>query len=137
MMRLAGKTALITGAARGIGRAFAQAYVSEGANVAIADIDEDRAIGAADEMGDRAFAVCMDVTDQASIDAAIAATLGQFGQIDILINNAGMQHRAPLEAFDPADFEKLLQSFALFVHQFASSQSRPKLTSIYQYVKKA
>ncbi len=75
-MRLAGKTALITGAARGIGRAFAMAYIREGARVAIGDIDEARAVRTAKELGDNALAVKMDVTDQASIDEAIEHARG-------------------------------------------------------------
>ena len=70
-MRLENKSALITGAARGIGRAFAEAYVREGATVAIADIDLERAEQSARAIGDKAYAVRMDVTDQASIEQAI------------------------------------------------------------------
>ena len=70
-MRLAGKTALITGAARGIGLAFAQAYAREGARVALGDIDFDRAQAAAAEIPG-AMAVRMDVTAQESIEAAVS-----------------------------------------------------------------
>ncbi|OPG79445.1 sorbitol dehydrogenase, partial [Pseudomonas ogarae] len=75
MKRLEGKSALVTGAARGIGRTFAQAYLNEGATVAIADIDLERAQATAAELGDSAYAVKMDVTDQASIDQAIEAVV--------------------------------------------------------------
>ena len=69
MKRLEGKSALITGSARGIGRAFAEAYVREGARVAIADINIERASATASEIGPAAYAVQMDVTRQASIGA--------------------------------------------------------------------
>ncbi|WP_300013726.1 L-iditol 2-dehydrogenase [uncultured Roseobacter sp.] len=107
MTRLDGKTALITGAARGIGLAFAQAYVREGAQVAIADIDMVRARQAADDLGTAAIAVEMDITDQASIDRAIAETVQQLGQIDILINNAALFTAAPITEITRADYARV------------------------------
>ncbi|NNK77199.1 MAG: L-iditol 2-dehydrogenase [Litoreibacter sp.] len=107
MKRLDGKTALITGAARGIGLEFAKAYVAEGARVAIADIDIDRARTSAAELGEAAIAVEMDVTRQDSIDAAVADTVGHLGQIDILINNAALFTAAPLVEIDRADYDRV------------------------------
>ncbi|WP_150523779.1 L-iditol 2-dehydrogenase [Roseibium sediminis] len=107
MTRLSGKNALITGAARGIGLAFAKAYVAEGARVAIADINIARAQEAAAEIGASAIAVEMDVTKQASIDAAIAATAEAFGQIDILINNAALFTAAPLVEISRDDYQQV------------------------------
>ncbi|WP_298837235.1 L-iditol 2-dehydrogenase [uncultured Roseobacter sp.] len=107
MKRLAGKSALITGAARGIGRSFAEAYVREGARVAVADINIARARQTADEIGPQAFAVAMDVTDQASIDAAVATTVAELGQIDILINNAALFTAAPVTEIDRDDYRKV------------------------------
>jgi len=107
MKRLDGKTALITGSARGIGLAFAKTYVAEGARVAMADINIDRAREAAAEIGDAAFAVEMDVTKQDSIDRAINATVAQFGQIDILINNAALFTAAPIAEIDRADYNRV------------------------------
>lgn len=107
MRRLDGKCALITGAARGIGLAFAEAYVREGARVAIADIDVDRARRAADTLGERALAIAMDVTDQASIDQAVDDAVQGMGRIDILINNAAIFTAAPLTEIDRNDYSRV------------------------------
>jgi D-sorbitol dehydrogenase (acceptor) len=95
-MRLQEKSALITGAARGIGRAFAEAYVREGATVAIGDINLEAAEAAAAAIGPRAYAVRLDVTRQDSIDAAIAAVEERAGALDILVNNAALFDLAPI-----------------------------------------
>ncbi|WP_439139405.1 L-iditol 2-dehydrogenase [Roseicyclus sp.] len=119
-MRLAGKTAIITGAARGIGRAFAEAYVAEGARVAIADIDITRARATAAEIGPSAIAVALDVTRQDSIDAAVAQTVAAFGQIDILINNAAIFTAAPIVEIDRAEYARVFDinvSGTLFMMQ--------------------
>lgn len=105
--RLTGKSALITGAARGIGRAFAEAYVREGATVAIADINFEAAKKTAAEIGSAAYAVPLDVTDQASIDAAIRAVEEKVGGIDILINNAALFDLAPIVEISRESYDKL------------------------------
>lgn len=109
MKRLAGKSALITGAARGIGRAFAEAYVREGATVAVADIDLAKAEQTASELGEAAYAIHMDVTDQASIDAAIAKVEEKTGGLDILINNAAVFDLAPIVEITRESYEKLFR----------------------------
>ncbi len=88
--RLAGKVALITGAARGIGLAFAEAYIAEGAQVVIADINEQAALKACENLGASASAVLMDVSAQSSIEAAVAHVEKAHGRIDILVNNAAL-----------------------------------------------
>jgi NAD(P)-dependent dehydrogenase (short-subunit alcohol dehydrogenase family) len=105
--RLAGKSALITGAARGIGRAFAEAYIQEGATVCIGDINLDAAMKAADEIGDAAYAVSLDVTDLASIEAAVKAVENKAGGLDILINNAALFDAAPIVEITKASYDKL------------------------------
>jgi len=107
MKRLADKTALITGAGRGIGLAFAKAYAAEGARVAIADIDRDRAQTAAASIGGAAIAVQMDVSDQTSIEAAVSETVERLGGIDILVNNAAIFTAAPIIEIDRADFDRV------------------------------
>ncbi|TPJ45137.1 L-iditol 2-dehydrogenase [Mesorhizobium sp. B2-5-13] len=106
-MRLKGKSALITGSARGIGRAFAEAYVREGATVAIADINLEAAEKTAAAIGDNAYAVKLDVTDQASIEAAVKAVESKTGGLDILINNAALFDLAPIVEISRASYEKL------------------------------
>jgi NAD(P)-dependent dehydrogenase (short-subunit alcohol dehydrogenase family) len=107
MRRLEGRSALITGSARGIGRAFAEGYVREGATVAIADIDLERAAATADEIGPAAYAVHLDVTKQNSIDAAIAKVEAHAGGIDILVNNAALFDAAPIADISRASFDRL------------------------------
>ena len=125
MKRLDGKSALITGSARGIGRAFAEAYIREGARVAIADINIERARGAAREIGPAAYAVEMDVTRQDSIDAAIAACVKEAGGIDILVNNAALFDLAPIVEITRESYDRLFSinvAGTLFTLQAAAKQ---------------
>ena len=125
MKRLDGKSALITGSARGIGRAFAEAYVREGATVAIADINIERAKETAAEIGPAAYAVEIDVTRQDSIDAAVAAVVGRAGGLDILINKAALFDLAPIVEISRESYEKLFSinvAGTLFTLQAAAKQ---------------
>jgi NAD(P)-dependent dehydrogenase (short-subunit alcohol dehydrogenase family) len=106
-MRLLGKTALITGSARGIGLEFARAYIAEGAMVALADINASAVAAAAAELGPQAIGVQMDVTSQASIDAGFASAIAQMGHLDILVNNAALFSAAPIDEITRADYERL------------------------------
>jgi NAD(P)-dependent dehydrogenase (short-subunit alcohol dehydrogenase family) len=124
-MRLEGKSALITGAARGIGAAFAKAYVAEGATVAIGDIAVERAEATAAEIGPQAYAVQLDVTDQASIDAAFAAVVDRAGGLDILVNNAALFDMAPIVEISRDSYERLFRinvGGTLFCMQAAAKQ---------------
>ncbi|RWP04588.1 L-iditol 2-dehydrogenase [Mesorhizobium sp.] len=106
-MRLEGKSALITGSARGIGRAFAEAYVREGATVAIGDINLEAAEKAVSEIGGKAYAVKLDVTDLASIEAAVKAVETRAGGLDILVNNAALFDLAPIVEISKASYDRL------------------------------
>jgi len=107
MRRLQGKSALITGAARGIGAAFAEAYLREGARVAIGDIDLARAQETAAALGGDAFAVEMDVTDQESIETAVAEAAEHAEGIDILVNNAALFDLAPISDITRESYDRL------------------------------
>jgi galactitol 2-dehydrogenase len=124
-MRLAGKSALITGAARGIGLSFAQAFIAEGAQVALADLNADALAGAVADLGPKAHAVVMDVTDQASIDAGIAQAVAAMGGLDILVNNAALFDACPITDITRATYDKLFAvnvAGTLFTMQAAARQ---------------
>lgn len=110
-MRLDGKVAFVTGAGSGIGQRIAQRYAEAGAAVALADLNEAAAQATADALsrqGARVLALGVDVTDEAGVDAAIAATASALGGLDILVSNAGIQIVAPVTEFDFADWKRLL-----------------------------
>jgi 3-hydroxybutyrate dehydrogenase len=110
-MRLSDKAALVTGAACGIGRQIALTFAREGARVAVADNDLEGGCRVADEItrgGGVALAVAMDVTDEAQVDAGVAAAVARLGGIDILVSNAGIQHIAPLVELSLADWRRVL-----------------------------
>ena len=104
MKRLEGKVALVTGGARGIGRAICEAYAREGAKVAVADLLEDDAKETAEAIG--GMAVAMNVTDIASIQAGVAAVEAAWGGIDILVNNAGIFNMASIDKITHDDYRR-------------------------------
>jgi galactitol 2-dehydrogenase len=130
-VRLQGKSALITGAARGIGLEFARAYIAEGATVALADVNAaalDRAVA---ELGPKAIPVQMDVTSQSSIDAGFSSAIKAMGQLDILINNAALFSAAPIVEITRADYDKLFAvnvAGTLFCTQAAARHMIPRGT---------
>lgn len=110
-MRLDGKIAIITGAASGIGRHIARTYADAGAAVSIADLNEAGAREAAREIvaaGGKAMAIAMDVTDEASVEAAVEATARDLGGVDILVANAGIQIVKAVHELAFDDWKRLL-----------------------------
>lgn len=89
-MRLAGKIAHVTGAARGIGAAIATAFIREGAHVFLSDIDADGVAQTAEPLGAQASALVLDVRAEDAWRAAHEAILSRFGRLDVLVNNAGI-----------------------------------------------
>ncbi|MBS0337650.1 MAG: 3-hydroxybutyrate dehydrogenase [Proteobacteria bacterium] len=110
-MTLTGKVAFVTGAASGLGKEIAMEYVRAGARVAIADINQAAADATAAEIvksGGKAIGVAADVTDEAQVEDAVAKTIKAFGNIDILVSNAGIQIVHPVQEFTFADWKKML-----------------------------
>jgi 3-hydroxybutyrate dehydrogenase len=110
-MRLKDKSAIITGAASGIGKDIALVFAREGAKIAIADLNKDAAEATANEIraaGGQAIGVAMDVTDEKGVNDGVAATVATFGGVDILVSNAGIQIVHPLEEFSYAEWKKML-----------------------------
>lgn len=113
MDRLAGKTALITGAGSGIGRASALMMAAEGAAVVVTDIGEPQALAAVDEIraaGGRAIGLALDVTRAEHWEAAVQRTLDAFGRLDILVNNAGRLLARALEDTSEAEWASLQET---------------------------
>jgi NAD(P)-dependent dehydrogenase (short-subunit alcohol dehydrogenase family) len=108
-MKLAEQVAIVTGASQGIGLACAQRLVREGARVMLADVREAEGQAAAAALGDAARFFCADVSQKADVDALVAATLAAFGQIDILINNAGVTHASEFLDLAEEDFDRVLR----------------------------
>ena len=110
MAGLEGRVALVTGGAGAIGLAIGRALSARGARVALVDLDRGAAEAAAAGPGlPGAIGLCCDVTSEASVDAALDATVAAFGRLDVLVNNAGLQHVAPIDAFPTEKFEQLLR----------------------------
>ena len=107
-MRLQGKVAIVTGGASGFGAGIAHKFVAEGARVMIADLNIDMANALAAELGDTVQTIQTNVAHDADVAAMVQSTIDAFGQIDILINNAGVTHLpAPMEEVTEEDFDKV------------------------------
>ncbi len=122
LFSLEGKTALITGSSQGIGLALAQGMARAGAHVIINGRTKDKLFSILEEFerdGLSASSMCFDVTDSATARAAFDEYEADIGPIDIVVNNAGMQHRSPLEEFPDEAFEKLLQTNITSVFQIS------------------
>jgi 3-oxoacyl-[acyl-carrier protein] reductase len=107
-MRLKNKVALVTGGGQGFGQGIAETFAREGAKVAVVDLDLDKARAVAKGIGRRAFAIKADVSKARDVERMVAATIKRFGQLDIIVNNAGISHRnRPLMEVTEAEFDKV------------------------------
>jgi 3-hydroxybutyrate dehydrogenase len=108
-MKIQGKSAIVTGAASGIGKEIALTFAREGAKVAIADLNNSAAEDAAAEIrekGGEAIGVAMDVCSEDAVDAGVAAVVAAFGGVDILVSNAGIQTVHKATTLTPLQSEK-------------------------------
>jgi meso-butanediol dehydrogenase / (S,S)-butanediol dehydrogenase / diacetyl reductase len=112
MSRLAGKVAIVTGGAQGIGEEIAVRLVADGAKVAVLDLNADKAKAVAERLtlgGGEAIGVAADVAERAEVRAAIAATVAAFGRLDIIFNNAGFNKPLPFLEVDEANFNAIMR----------------------------
>lgn len=107
---LAGRTAIITGGAQGLGYAIAEAFVAEGARVVLGDLDLGRTEAAAAELGGSgvARAARCDVTSSAEVDALVTATVEEYGGLDVMVNNAGITRDATLRKMTEEQFDEVI-----------------------------
>ena len=103
--RLAGKVTIVTGAAQGFGKGIAEELYKEGATIIIADMNQALAEQVAAEMGSRACAISVNVSDEESVASLVAQTVEKFGGLDIMVANAGVVRSGPVAQFEKKDFE--------------------------------
>jgi 3-oxoacyl-[acyl-carrier protein] reductase len=108
MRRLEGKAAFVTGAAQGFGQAIAETFAREGARVALADLQKDKADAVVKAIGGGALSLRCDVANASEVAAAAKAAIKAFGRVDILVNNAGTTHRnQPMLDVEEAEFDRV------------------------------
>jgi 3-oxoacyl-[acyl-carrier protein] reductase len=107
---LNGRTAVVTGAARGLGLAIAERFLAEGADVVVSDVDEQALAAAADSLGvaDRVAAITADVTDEEDVVALLRWAAERFGRVDVMVNNAGFTRDATMRKMSPEDFDAVV-----------------------------
>ena len=110
MALLAGRTAIVTGGAQGLGYAIAETFIAEGVRVVLGDLDLAKTRDAADALGgpEVACAVSCDVTSAAEVDALVATAVGRFGRLDIMVNNAGITRDATLRKMTEEQFDEVI-----------------------------
>lgn len=130
MASLEGKVALVTGAARGIGRAIAESLASEGADIALCDLKEEWLSDAADAVkasGRKAICVGADVSDSQAVGEAVGRTLEEFGKLDVLVNNAGITKDTLLIRMGEEDWDSVLAVNLKGAFLFTKAVAKPMM----------
>ena len=134
-LSLEGRTAIVTGAARGIGKAIAETLAARGANIAVVDLQMDLAEEAANEIaaktGREVIALEADVSDQASVKAMVKSAIEKFGKIDILVNNAGITRDGLIMRMKEADWDMVLDINLKGAFNCAQALTRPMMKARY------
>ena len=125
-----GKTVIVTGAARGIGRAIAEAVAAEGADLALCDLKKEwlsETAEAIEKMGRKVFCVSVDVSDEAGVKAAVSGVISEFGKVDILINNAGITKDTFLARMTEQDWDSVISVNLKGTFLFTKAVARPMM----------
>lgn len=121
-MRLAGKTAIVTGGASGFGKGIVERFHEEGANVVIADLNIDGAQELAAQLGEKAIALQCNVTVLADLESVVSASIAKFGRVDIVINNAGWSHKnQPMLDVSEEEFDRVFEVNVKSIYQMAKA----------------
>jgi 3-oxoacyl-[acyl-carrier protein] reductase len=126
---LAGRTAIVTGSSSGIGRAIATELAARGARVVVTSRSQERADATAAELGGDALGFGVELTDDGAADALVQRALDAFGQLDVLVNNAGAGQVADSETLDPADWQRIIDLDLTVPFRCAQAAARPMLAA--------
>ena len=121
-MRLAGKTAIVTGGASGFGEGIAEVFSEQGANVVIADLNGEGAEAVASRFGEKAFGIRCDVTNLADLQKVMAQSISKFGKVDIIVNNAGWTHKnQPMLEVNEEEFDRVFEINVKSIYQMSKA----------------
>ncbi|MCP4183385.1 MAG: SDR family oxidoreductase [Hyphomicrobiales bacterium] len=121
-MRLAGKTAIVTGGASGFGEGIAEVFSEQGANIVIADLNEDGAKAVASRFGENALGIKCDVTNLTDLQQTMAQSISEFGRVDIIVNNAGWTHKnQPMLEVSEEEFDRVFEINVKSIYQMSKA----------------
>ena len=121
-MRLAGKTAIVTGGASGFGEGIAEVFSEQGANIVIADLNEEGAKAVASRFGEKALGIKCDVTNLSDLQQMMAQSISEFGKVDIIVNNAGWTHKnQPMLEVSEDEFDRVFEINVKSIYQMSKA----------------
>jgi 3-oxoacyl-[acyl-carrier protein] reductase len=121
-MRLSGKTAIVTGGASGFGEGIAEVFCEQGANVVIADLNEEGAKAVASRFGEKALGIKCDVTNLSDLQQMMAQSISEFGKVDIIVNNAGWTHKnQPMLEVSEDEFDRVFEINVKSIYQMSKA----------------